>query len=57
MCVNGLWSTDADKIIVLSNPHRRGSRVVEMGKHRQLMKIPNGVYKHLVNISHYTEER
>lgn len=40
-----------DKIVVLSNEDKRGSHVVEVGTHEELMKIPDGVYRHLVNVA------
>ncbi|CBZ51791.1 hypothetical protein NCLIV_015830 [Neospora caninum Liverpool] len=42
---------DADKIVVLSNEDKCGSQVVEVGTHDELMKIPNGVYRHLVKVA------
>nr|ACI24156.1 ATP-binding cassette sub-family B member 2 [Toxoplasma gondii] len=42
---------DADKIVVLSNEDKRGSQVVEVGTHDELMAIPDGVYRHLVKVA------
>eukprot|EP01053_Blabericola_migrator_P011413 Blabericola_migrator_1__11412@NODE_677_length_6914_cov_138_051994_g491_i0_p1_GENE_NODE_677_length_6914_cov_138_051994_g491_i0NODE_677_length_6914_cov_138_051994_g491_i0_p1_ORF_typecomplete_len1284_score255_89ABC_membrane/PF00664_23/4e51ABC_membrane/PF00664_23/4_1e45ABC_tran/PF00005_27/2_7e41ABC_tran/PF00005_27/2e40SMC_N/PF02463_19/1_9e02SMC_N/PF02463_19/1_6e05SMC_N/PF02463_19/1_6e02SMC_N/PF02463_19/4e05AAA_21/PF13304_6/0_00012AAA_21/PF13304_6/0_0046AAA/PF00004_29/0_00039AAA/PF00004_29/0_0043AAA_ len=42
---------NADKIVVFVNPDGNGSRVAEVGTHSQLMKIPGGVYRGLVNIA------
>ncbi|PFH33343.1 ATP-binding cassette transporter ABC.B1 [Besnoitia besnoiti] len=41
---------NATKIVVLSNEDGRGSRVVEVGSHEELMKIRNGAYRQLVNM-------
>eukprot|EP01055_Gregarina_sp_Pseudo9_P000372 Gregarina_sp_Pseudo_9__371@NODE_123_length_4124_cov_11_292044_g115_i0_p1_GENE_NODE_123_length_4124_cov_11_292044_g115_i0NODE_123_length_4124_cov_11_292044_g115_i0_p1_ORF_typecomplete_len1300_score320_30ABC_membrane/PF00664_23/5_1e50ABC_membrane/PF00664_23/5e50ABC_tran/PF00005_27/1_3e43ABC_tran/PF00005_27/8_6e41SMC_N/PF02463_19/84SMC_N/PF02463_19/1_8e05SMC_N/PF02463_19/2_1e02SMC_N/PF02463_19/1e06AAA_21/PF13304_6/1_7e05AAA_21/PF13304_6/0_00042AAA/PF00004_29/0_0013AAA/PF00004_29/3_5e05AAA_15/PF1317 len=43
---------NADKIVVMVNHNREGSRVAEVGTHDQLMEIPNGVYRGLVKIAH-----
>eukprot|EP01055_Gregarina_sp_Pseudo9_P000528 Gregarina_sp_Pseudo_9__527@NODE_133_length_4090_cov_119_924216_g125_i0_p1_GENE_NODE_133_length_4090_cov_119_924216_g125_i0NODE_133_length_4090_cov_119_924216_g125_i0_p1_ORF_typecomplete_len1308_score219_96ABC_membrane/PF00664_23/3_4e47ABC_membrane/PF00664_23/3_3e47ABC_tran/PF00005_27/2_1e41ABC_tran/PF00005_27/2_6e39SMC_N/PF02463_19/23SMC_N/PF02463_19/3_3e05SMC_N/PF02463_19/3_5e02SMC_N/PF02463_19/2_6e06AAA_21/PF13304_6/0_00014AAA_21/PF13304_6/0_012AAA_15/PF13175_6/0_00019AAA_15/PF13175_6/0_0032AA len=42
---------NADKIVVLVNQNREGSRVAEIGTHDSLMEIPNGVYRGLVKIA------
>ncbi|EZG61984.1 putative multidrug resistance protein-like transporter family ATP-binding cassette domain protein [Gregarina niphandrodes] len=39
---------NANKIIVIDNVQGKGSVVIEQGCHDELMKIPNGVYKQLV---------
>eukprot|EP00917_Polyrhabdina_sp_WS-2016_P031773 GHVP01067800.1.p1 GENE.GHVP01067800.1~~GHVP01067800.1.p1 ORF type:complete len:1342 (-),score=300.08 GHVP01067800.1:581-4555(-) len=41
---------NASKIMVLTNPHKEGSSVVESGTHDELMNIPGGVYNQLVAI-------
>jgi len=45
---------NADKIIVLSNEDKLGSKVVEVGNHNELMQIQNGAYKKLVEIAQAT---
>ncbi|PFH33344.1 ATP-binding cassette transporter ABC.B1 [Besnoitia besnoiti] len=45
---------NANKIVVLSNEDGRGSRVVEVGSHDELIKIPNGAYRQLVNMARYS---
>lgn len=45
---------NANKIVVLSNEDGRGSHVVEVGTHEELMKLKNGVYRQLVNMSRYS---
>eukprot|EP01066_Platyproteum_vivax_P018764 Platyproteum_vivax@DN7597_c0_g1_i1.p1 len=39
---------NAHKIVVFANPRLLGSKIVEMGTHKELMNIENGVYKQLV---------
>eukprot|EP01066_Platyproteum_vivax_P018765 Platyproteum_vivax@DN7597_c0_g1_i11.p1 len=39
---------NANKIMVFANPRLLGSKIVEMGSHKELMNIENGVYKQLV---------
>eukprot|EP01053_Blabericola_migrator_P004392 Blabericola_migrator_1__4391@NODE_235_length_10999_cov_256_628796_g200_i0_p1_GENE_NODE_235_length_10999_cov_256_628796_g200_i0NODE_235_length_10999_cov_256_628796_g200_i0_p1_ORF_typecomplete_len657_score136_95ABC_membrane/PF00664_23/6_1e50ABC_tran/PF00005_27/8_1e42SMC_N/PF02463_19/68SMC_N/PF02463_19/7_2e08AAA/PF00004_29/1_7e03AAA/PF00004_29/3e06AAA_21/PF13304_6/2_1e05AAA_15/PF13175_6/0_00033TniB/PF05621_11/0_14TniB/PF05621_11/2_6AAA_5/PF07728_14/0_0019AAA_22/PF13401_6/0_0036AAA_16/PF13191_6/0_00 len=43
---------NADKIVVIVNQNKEGSRVAEIGTHDQLMAISNGVYRGLVKIAH-----
>lgn len=42
---------NADKIIVLANPDKLGASVVEVGTHSSLMRLPDGVYRRLVQIA------
>lgn len=42
---------NADRIVVLANPDRTGSVVVEIGNHAELMKREDGVYRGLVKIA------
>ncbi|XP_055388384.1 uncharacterized protein LOC129616902 [Condylostylus longicornis] len=48
---------NADKIVVLANPDREGSSVVEVGTHAELMGIRDGVYRSLVNIATATDRK
>eukprot|EP01053_Blabericola_migrator_P009287 Blabericola_migrator_1__9286@NODE_499_length_8005_cov_262_271857_g382_i0_p1_GENE_NODE_499_length_8005_cov_262_271857_g382_i0NODE_499_length_8005_cov_262_271857_g382_i0_p1_ORF_typecomplete_len677_score127_23ABC_membrane/PF00664_23/5_9e47ABC_tran/PF00005_27/4_9e42SMC_N/PF02463_19/38SMC_N/PF02463_19/2_5e06AAA_21/PF13304_6/5_7e06AAA_15/PF13175_6/8_4e05AAA/PF00004_29/0_00011AAA_16/PF13191_6/0_00061AAA_22/PF13401_6/0_0026AAA_5/PF07728_14/0_0035Rad17/PF03215_15/0_016Rad17/PF03215_15/1_1e02SbcCD_C/PF135 len=42
---------NADKIVVMVNSDRTGSRVAEVGTHDQLMQLSHGVYRGLVQIA------
>jgi len=45
----------ADKIVVFSNEDNKGSRIVEVGKHADLMQNVGGVYWGLVRVAQSTE--
>ena len=42
---------NADKIVVLNNPDGLGGKVVEEGTHDELLKIPNGQYKSMWDVT------
>ncbi|CDI77751.1 Multidrug/pheromone exporter, MDR family, ABC transporter family, related, partial [Eimeria acervulina] len=42
---------NADKIVVLTNEDRKGSRVAEVGTHDELMQIKGGLYRTLVGLA------
>lgn len=41
----------ADVIVILNNRDSQGSRVEEIGTHQELMNIPDGIYRGLINIA------
>ncbi|CDJ62057.1 ATP-binding cassette protein subfamily B member 2, putative [Eimeria necatrix] len=47
---------NADKIVVLTNEDKRGSRVAEVGTHDELMQIKGGLYRTLVGLANIRSE-